>query len=201
MKTSLYFFILTLFFVLPGQAQNNGSPSDTAQQNEMIQKVRATAFAEHSPGAKEKIREGQWHPGVSFGMAFGSKRTTLNISPQIGYSQNPFFMVGGGLNYNYFHSSREDYKLHYMGFHVFGRATLFQLISFQIQPELMQRWGKSDGHSVSGRLVPTILAGGGITLPLLRGGINVMFYYDVLQDEYTPYSDNVFFTIGYSFNF
>lgn len=201
MKTILYTLIFCLAGISVSFAQNKTTYNDSLRQAPTLEKVRTTAFTQNARGAQLKARKGVWHPGGSFGMAFGNNRTTLNITPQIGYSQNPYFTVGGGLNYSYFHSSRHDYNLHYAGINIYGRVTPLPLLAFQVQPELMERWGKSGGHSVSGRLVPTLLVGGGIVLPLIKGGINVMFYYDVLQNDYTPYSNNVFYSVGYTFSF
>lgn len=180
-------------------AQARGNESDTVS-NKQIQQVRATAFEQYAPEIKTKAKKGEWNLGGSFGMAFGNRQTTLSFAPQIGYNQNPYFTVGGGLTYSYYHSSKPQNTLHYMGINLYGEVTPLPFLSFRLQPELYEGWGKSGGQNFSATLIPTILVGGGIRLPLIKGSVSVMFYYDVLQFDNTPYGDNVFYTIGYSFS-
>lgn len=199
MKTIL----LSIIFILTGLfcAKASRPASDTISTDEQLRQVRATAFTQTSKGAKLKARKGEWQVGGSFGMAFGNRQTTLSFAPQIGYKQNPYFTVGGGITYNYYHSSKPEYKLNYVGLNIFGEVMPLPFLSFRLQPELYEGWGTSGGENLSARLIPTILVGGGIRLPLIKGSVGIMFYYDVLQYDHTPYGDNLFYTIGYTFSF
>lgn len=146
-------------------------------------------------------RKGRWHLGGNFGMSFDNQ-TTIQVSPQISYSRNNYFSAGGGISYSHYHSSRggNKYNLNYMGLNLFARATPLRYLAFQIQPELLQRWGKYNREETSGKLVPALLVGGGFSLPLGPGGIQLMFNYDVIQNKYSPYG-NLYYTVGYGFAF
>lgn len=198
MKTLFLFLIFSGICLLRAEA---GSPDSDTLRNNQLQQVRTTAFQQNAQGAKLKTRQGEWLFGGSFGMAFGNRQTTLSIAPQVGYSQSPYFAIGGGITYNYYHSSKLDDKMNYLGLNIFGEINPFPFLSFRLQPELYEGWGKMNGKNRSAELIPTILVGGGIRLPLIKGSVGIMFYYDVLQYDDTPYGDNLFYTIGYTFHF
>lgn len=143
---------------------------------------------------------GNWNFEASYGMAFGDQ-TTINIVPQARYSRSPFFSMGGGLSYSYYYMSRrgEKEKMNYLGLNLFARLTPFPYLAFQVQPELLQRWGTHNNRKVAGRLVPTLLAGGGFIIPAGPGSVDILFLYDIIQNDYTPYGRNLYYTIGYSF--
>lgn len=192
MKT--IFLTLALFAVYNLCAYAHNNENDTVS-NKQLQQIRAATVEQYAPEIKTQTPKGEWNIGGSFGMAFGNRQTTLSIAPQIGYSQNPYFTVGGGLTYSYYHSSNPKTTLHYMGLNLFGEITPLPFLSFRLQPELYEGWG----NNFSTSLIPTILVGGGIRLPLIKGNVSVMFYYDVLQYDNTPYGNNLFYTVGYSF--
>lgn len=198
MKTLFIFFIFSSICLFQAKA---GTTDDDTLRSNQLQQVRKTAFEQSSQGAKLKARKGEWQFGGTFGMAFGNKQTTLSVAPQVGYSQSPYFSIGGGITYNYYHSSKSDYKMNYLGLNIFGEINPFPFLAFRLQPELYEGWGKINGENRSAELIPTILVGGGIRLPLIKGNIGIMFYYDVLQYDNTPYGDNLFYTIGYTFSF
>lgn len=151
---------------------------------------------------KIRPQNGKWSFGGSYGMAFGDQ-TTIEISPQISYSRNAYFALGGGLSYSHYYYSRKGIKekWNYLGLDLFARITPFPYLAFQIQPEVLERWGKSNGKRVSSRFVPTLLAGGGFQIPAGPGSINLMFFYDIIQHKYTPYGDGLYYSVGYSFFF
>ena len=90
--------------------------------------------------------------------------------------------------------------MNYLGVNVFGRVNPVRYIALQIQPELKGSWGKSYEKKIDFRYVPTMLVGGGGVIPTGTGSISVMFYYDVIQDQYSPYGKNWVCSVGYSFN-
>ena len=198
MKTIL--LPLALLFMFHFGAKATISSSDTINTSESLQQARIAAF-QNAQGAKLKARQGKWLPGGSFGMAFGNQQTTISIAPQIGYNQNPYFTVGGGVTYNYYHARHTSTTLHYVGLNIYGEVIPLPFLAFRLQPELYEGWGKGSNKTLSAELIPTILVGGGIRLPLGKGTASIMFYYDVLQHDNTPYGDNVFYTVGYIFSF
>lgn len=137
--------------------------------------------------------------GGSFGLSFGNDYTSLNISPQLGYTVNQYFSWGGGVGYSYYRwdYQREKISYNYMGFNLFGRVCPISVIALQIQPEIYRMWG----NSIDSRTVPCILAGGGVYIPAGRGAMSAMIYYDLIQDDYSPYRDQIVYSVGYVFSF
>jgi len=139
--------------------------------------------------------------GGALGLSFGSNSTVVNIAPQIGYQFNSYFAAGAGFSYNYFsYSDRlENWSQNYFGFNLYGRATPVKYVALQVQPEIHRMWASYLSES---RIVPCMLVGGGIIMPAgARGGISMMFYYDLIQDEFSPYYDRLIYSVGYVFNF
>ena len=206
MKKSVLLLWILFFLPVWGQESNPGF------RFERVEKVPAKTLhisnkgnteapvsGQETESVRTKPRRGHWILGGSFGMNFGDY-TTLNVSPQVGYSWNNFFTTGGGVNYSYY--STDYYKLHYMGLNIFARARVLQYITFQVQPELQRRWGTLDGQTMKSEMVPSLLLGAGGPIPAgNNGGVSIMFYYDVLQSKYTPYGSKIFYSIGYSFGF
>ncbi|MCL1932202.1 MAG: hypothetical protein FWF53_00095 [Candidatus Azobacteroides sp.] len=142
--------------------------------------------------------------GGNFGLSWGGDATTIIIAPQVGYVFDPHFSGGVGINYSYYNHSPDSYNrtsLNYMGFNVYGRVRPVNPIQLQIQPEIYRMWGSSRDLSLS-KLVPTLLAGAGVIIPLGNGGgVSLMLYYDLLQSQYTPYRDGIFYSVGYTVQF
>ena len=139
--------------------------------------------------------------GGSLGLSFGSNSTIVNIAPQVGYQFNSYFAAGAGFSYNYFWQSAipENWSQNYLGFNLYGRATPVKYIALQVQPEIHRMWASYLSES---RIVPCLLVGGGVIMPAgARGGISMMFYYDLIQNEFSPYYDRLIYSVGYVFNF
>lgn len=142
--------------------------------------------------------------GGSFGMAFGSGYVSVNISPQVGYEFNRYFTAGGGIGYFYYKedSRRNDFSQNYLGLNAFARFHPIRFISLEVQPEIYQMWGSSGGKSIDSKTVPCVLVGGGVNIPSGRNGaVTMMIHYDLVQNEWSPYGSQIFYSIGYIFGF
>ena len=141
--------------------------------------------------------------GGNFGLSFGDskisgKSTALNISPKIGYRFSNYFSAGVGLGYIYRDYSKIDFSENYAGLSLYGRFRPIKYIVLLAEPELYRTWGKN----FDSRFVPALLLGGGVTLPVGNsGGITITLSYDVLQNDYSPYYDQLVYSIGYVFGF
>lgn len=204
MKIALLFlFIVDIFpLILHGQNEvKKGFAQDTIVKTKSIRQT-----AENTPrGVAIRFQDVTpptqfWHIEAAYGMAFGNQ-TTFNFVPQLLYSQNTYFSVGGGLSYIYYYLSHkgEKQQMHYIGLNFLARLKPLPYLIFQVQPEIFERWGKQNGRKVSSRFVPTFLAGGGFTLPVGPGNINLLFMFDIIQNDYTPYGKNLYYTLGYTF--
>lgn len=193
---------------MPSFLQAQVRTKESARRDTIIRTREIVRTTQETPRG-EKIRSrditprsGSWSFLASYGMAFGNQ-TTINIVPQIRYNPNVYISLGGGVNYIYYYLSHKGVKekMNYMGVNLLVRFTPFPYLAFQVQPELLERWGKRNGEEVSGRLVPTLLAGGGFVIPAGPGSVNILFLFDIIQNDYTPYGKNLYYTIGYSFRF
>jgi hypothetical protein len=143
--------------------------------------------------------------GGSFGLSFGSY-TLINVSPQVGYKFNRYFSAGTGVNLIYSSSKVFDFRENYgvAGLNIFGRVYPIQQAFVQLQPEANYTWGKQkwyDGteYKLDGKIVPSLLAGAGVAIPIGRGAMLVMLQYDLLQQDRSPYGRNAFVSIGFNF--
>ncbi|MBB4037936.1 hypothetical protein GGR21_003860 [Dysgonomonas hofstadii] len=140
--------------------------------------------------------------GGNLSLQFGDY-TVVGISPQVGYDFNKYLTAGAGLGYTYFKDKTYDYKWSssYVSFDLFGRFYPIEYIVIGIQPEISRMWQSvkwNDGVKVSeSKFVPSFLVGGGLRL----GGMIAMIQYDVVQDDNSPYGNNLFYSVGYTFRF
>ncbi len=167
-----------------------------------MEEVNAAELNEESSfQEKGKFNSNRLVLGGTFGISLGNS-TTINISPQIGYALTNSFVVGGGVSYNYYNYNRYDLSLSYLGLNAYVRFHPIQYITLQIQPEVYGRWGKEDGYSIDGKVVPAVLIGAGALIPVTyNSGLSLMLYYDIVQDDWSPYGNQVFYSIGYTFRF
>lgn len=153
--------------------------------------------------------------GGNFGASFGDY-TMVNVSPQLGYRFSPFFAAGAGVGFQYFsvktrdfYSGEEIYRTNngVAGLNIFGRVYPVNFLLLQVQPEINYTWGKykyrdnSPDLKLEGKLIPSLLVGGGIAVPTGAGSLNLTIMYDVIQDPRSPYSIKPFFNMGYNFGF
>lgn len=196
--------LITLLVGCPGlgnaQENRNGFRLDTIYKSNTRRNVITKTPEKRNIPMKSSIsrQSGKWVLSGSFGVSFGDY-TSIDMSPQVGYRWNEFFFAGGGIGYNYHHSSR-NCDMNYLGVNAFGRVKPVRYVALQVQPELKASWGKAYGSKIDLRYVPTLLVGGGGVLPTGAGSVSVMFYYDVIQDKYSPYGKNWVCSVGYSFN-
>lgn len=220
MKKAVFILFLTIIPALAfGQADEpfrydtlyrNPRPQQTGQavrqqSSQPVQAVTRTTGDENygsAPAARiAKDRKGRWHIGGNMGMGFGDY-TNISIAPQIGYSWNKYFTLGGGISYNYYEHKRADYSLNYLGMHLYGRAYPIDYITLYAQPELQRRWGRVRDQKTSEELFGCLLLGAGVVIPAgNRGGMIVTFYYDVIQNPYSPYGNRIGYSVGYSYSF
>ena len=158
-------------------------------------------FSQGTPKQPTKFDPHKLEFGGNFGLSLGNNATTIIIAPQVGYAFNPRLSAGIGVNYSYYKYSTDSHystSLNYLGFNVYGRLKPINPLVLQIQPEIYNMWGSSGGSQLS-QLVPSLLCGAGVIVPLgNRGGIMMMLYYDLVQNNYSPYGNRLFYSIGYA---
>lgn len=133
--------------------------------------------------------------GGAIGASFGDY-TSVQISPQVGYAFTNIFSAGFGVSYLYY--DYDSFSKNYAGLDLYARLRPIRNIVLQAQPELYRTWGKN----IDSKIVPCLLLGGGVILPLGNaGGISFMLSYDVLQNNSSPYRSQLVYSVGYTIGF
>lgn len=168
--------------------------------------ISASAMAQNEePGGS------RWFGGGNFGLAFGNY-TFINVSPQVGYRFTKHLAAGGGINFQYISDrTRVNGETVYKsqrgvgGLNIFGRVYPIPQFMVQAQPEANYVWGKDRNYvsdqefKFDSRLVPSLLLGGGVVLPAGRSALILSVFYDVLQNEGSPYGRRPIVNFGYNF--
>ena len=191
-----FLFVVTVMSHSQIYVDNQGNVQDQRKTNKTYERIKKQPKQSTSKFDKSKLSI-----GGGIGLQFGDY-TTINISPQVGYDFSKYLTAGAGFGYTYFKDSHAqyDWKSSYLSFNLFGRFYPIQNIVIAVQPEISRMWqtieyaGRSNKEN---KFVPSLLLGGGLRFQ----GVIAMIQYDVLQDENTPYGDNIFYTVGYTFNF
>lgn len=142
-----------------------------------------------------------------FGLQFGDY-TLINASPQVGYNFSDKINAGLGFTYTYLknkeyiNNNRWTETRSYVGFNVYGRYYPITNLILMIQPDINRMWQTFDtnrpGQEASkSTFVPALLVGGGFRY----GPMQALLQYDVVQNEYSPYGNNIFYSVGYTWNF
>ena len=195
---------LSLILVLTGLTINCYAqwsldlPEKKQQQPQTQQKVI-------KPRSKSGFDASKLTFGGGIGLQFGDY-TLVNIAPQVGYDFSKMFNAGVGLTYTYWKDSYYDRSIRYkesssyFGFNVYGRFYPIDYIVLMAQPEINRMWRTvkyGNEKSSESKFVPAVLVGAGLRL----GPVTAMIQYDVVQDDNTPYGDNIFYSVGYTFSF
>jgi hypothetical protein len=173
--------------------------------------LAAVVQAQDETLPKKGFQKEKMFLGGSFGLAFGNYNF-INISPQLGYRFTNAFAAGIGINGQYLSFKDWDYngsayrqKQTIIGLNIFGRVYPISNFMLQAQPEVNYRFGKwiYDGppkqvFRSDAMIVPSLLLGGGLVLPAGRGETLITIFYDVLQNENSPYGRRPIYNFGYN---
>ncbi|WP_145996315.1 PorT family protein [Dysgonomonas massiliensis] len=147
--------------------------------------------------------------GISAG--FSSDYWTLGVSPQVGYRLTDRFDVGVGLGYNYakwdnkvyladgdgsWTTASNKYSESSVSLNLFAHYYPWKALVLSVKPELMRTWYNQKLNGVkfsTEKLVPAVVVGAGVYLrPMM-----LLLNYELIQNDYSPYNDNVFFSVGF----
>lgn len=176
--------------------------------------LAATLQAQEEEPEKKGFQKEKLFIGGNFGLAFGNY-TFINISPQLGYRFTDFFAAGLGINAQHVSFRDWDYngnlyrqKQTVFGLNGFGRVYPIRNLMLQAQPEVNYMYGKmiyngppKEVYRLGAAIVPSLLLGGGAVLPSGRGEMLITIFYDVLQNENSPYGRRPIYNFGYNIRF
>ena len=140
--------------------------------------------------------------GGILGASFTTNTSAITIAPQVGYNFTDWLNAGVGIRYSYlnFNNGVSTEKNNYAGFDIYGRTKIFQFLLLQIQPEIDHVWWTSNenfsGDKTSGSgFVPSFIVGAGFWYQ----HIYAMLFYDVIQNQRSPYGNTIGYSVGFSF--
>lgn len=147
--------------------------------------------------------------GGDIGFGISSNYWNIGISPQVGYKLTDRFHVGAGVSYLHGQSKNDtyyDYNENSVGLNLFAHYHPWKKIVFRAKPEIMYTWYKFDwefeagskvskGKNTGDTFVPAVVVGAGLHLK----PVMLLLNYELIQDNYSSYSDNVFLSVGFMF--
>ena len=179
--------------------------------------------AQQSNGSNSSFNPDKIIYGGSFGFGFSNDFWSFSVSPQIGYKLTDKFHVGAGVGYSYAKRNSDysvytlvkdggnqwleeykwvdmayNYKESSASFNLFANYYPWQKLILSLKPEIMHTWYRANLHNEKfseNKFVPVVIVGAGFHLKPFILQLN----YELIQDEYSPYSDNVFFSVGVMF--
>jgi len=143
---------------------------------------------------KVEIKENPWFVGGMIGGSLSNNGGSFEISPLVGYKITENFHVGSRLTYiysKYYGKSYNDY-----GGSLFARHRFLDFLFGHVEYEILS----VDGYGER-RYVNSLFVGGGLFQQMGgRGFATIAILYNVLETEYSPYSNPVI-RIGFGVGF
>lgn len=150
--------------------------------------------------------------GGSIGGGYSSNNDfwSLNISPQVGYWLTKNLVAGVGVSYMYtsekpyyyFNTDEKNKRgketSNLFGLNVFGNYHITRQLFVTAKPEIFYSRESSKYEGVkdtNNEFVSALVLGVGLYLRPVSISLN----YDVIQDNKTPYGDNVFISVAFMF--
>lgn len=198
-RLSILIFSLISFLALANAqifVDNQGNVID--QRNTEQQKVQ-TKKQQPKASTRSNFDKKRLEFGGNLGLQFGNY-TSVNISPQVGYKFSNYFSAGAGLGYSYFNQDGHNYDIteHFASFNLYGTFYPVSFLVFSVKPEISRMWQTTEYMRVKStysKFVPSVVVGGGLRF----GPMMAQIKYDVVQDDFSPYGNRVFYSIGYTF--
>lgn len=138
--------------------------------------------------------------GGTIGFAISSTTWRIGGSPHVLYKLSNKFSSGIGLTYIHAQSRNDvtyDYKENSIGLNFIMDYYPWRKVIVRLKPEVIHTWYESKGYITeekykANKFVPTTVIGAGLNIK----PITIMLNYELIQNKYSPYSDNVFFSFG-----
>jgi hypothetical protein len=143
--------------------------------------------------------------GGNIGLSFGDE-THIVVSPTIGWQFSPYFAAGVGVNYiHHKYNDFFNYKENHLGASIYARTRLLDYIAIYARPELNYSWGSYENSGfrfdLEKKFIPSFIVGAGVYIPAGNGYMMISGYYDVVQNDRSPYGKNIGYSVGYTFSF
>lgn len=139
--------------------------------------------------------------GADIGFSISNSYWSLGLSPQVGYKIHPRFHAGAGISYMHGSSksnSYYNYKNNSYGMNLFALYYPWKKLVAKVRPDLT--WTTASMKDNSSKYsetycTPAIIAGAGLHLK----PVMIMLNYDLLRNDHSSFSDNLFLSLGVMF--
>ena len=141
--------------------------------------------------------------GADIGFSSSDGYWSLGISPQIGYKFFPKLHAGAGISYTHGSSKSNnyyDYKNNSYGVNLFAYYYPWKKIVTKLRPDLT--WTKQTIKYEEGaykysstHFTPAVIIGAGFHFK----PVMILLNYDLVQDDYSSLSNNIFLSLGVMF--
>ena len=148
---------------------------------------------------KVEIKENPWFVGGMIGGSFSNYGGSFEISPLVGYKVTENFHVGTRLTYIYSKYNGKSYNDY--GGSLFGRYRFLDFLFGHVEYEVLSVQYVNVNYEDERRTISSLFVGGGLFQSVGgRGFATIAILYNVLETEYSPYSNPVI-RIGFGVGF
>jgi hypothetical protein len=145
---------------------------------------------------KSEYTPNPWFVGGMIGGSFSNSGGSFEIAPLVGYKVTEDFHVGSRLTYIY---SSYDYggyigkqSLNHYGGSLFARHKFLNMLFAHVEYEILSVEYVADQSGNSRKTINSLFVGGGLFQQVGgRGFATVAILYNLLETEYSPYSNPV----------
>lgn len=162
----------------------------------------ASGYAQYQNlGSAKRVeaKPNPWFAGGMLGGSFSNNGGSFEISPLVGYKVTPDFHVGTRLTYiysKYYGKSYNDY-----GGSLFARYRFMKFLFAHVEYEVLSVQYIDYNNEDVRRTINSLFVGGGLYQSVGgRGFATIAILYNVLETEYSPYSNPVI-RIGFGVGF
>lgn len=155
--------------------------------------ISSTSYAQYQNlgnANQGEIKSNPWFVGGMLGGSFSNNGGSFEISPLVGYKVTPDFRVGTRITYIYskfYGRSFNDY-----GGSLFAQHRLLNFLIAHAEYELLSVEFVDDMNKNQRRAISSLFLGGGLFQSMGgRGFVTIMILYNVLETQYSPYSNPV----------
>jgi hypothetical protein len=201
----LLLFLVSLFLVIGSHAQDTIVAKNS--RDTIVSKNSQEAFfvLKDTSAVKKAVKISKFYYGGYINLTFGSY-TAIGIEPLIAYKITPKLSTGAILTYEYISDNSTPgytYNSSNYGASIFTRYRVIPQVYIHAEfSEMKYDSNNSNGYD-SRYWVPFLLLGGGFSQQISENAwLNTQILFDVIQNEYSPYSPGVpFYSIGFGVGF
>lgn len=161
--------------------------------------ISSTSYAQYQNlgnANQGEIKSNPWFVGGMLGGSFSNNGGSFEVSPLVGYKVTPDFRVGTRITYIYSSFNYGGYigkrTFHDYGASLFAQHRLFNFLIAHAEYEVLNVEYINDQNKNQRLAISSLFLGGGLFQSMGgRGFATIMILYNVLETQYSPYSNPV----------